>query len=152
MPTVDMPVRFSVDKLPKLGFSHFCDSRGPFWPLIFNPWLTKGAIFCPLSFFRNISQSYKRIITKFSIPSKPLIWHILTKGKLDTSDTSTMTSDWRHVFPLLGRNKGLQETLPRKRLKRWNQMVFNRRLKMNGATKLLSRIFKISKILNFFGK
>ena len=46
----------------------------------FNPRLTGGgAVFPPPSFFRDISQSYKRIITKFLIPSKTSIWHILTK-------------------------------------------------------------------------
>ena len=40
-----------------------------------NPWLTGGGLFLPppLSFFRDISQSY--IIAKSSIPSKPSIWH-----------------------------------------------------------------------------
>ena len=60
--------------------------------LALNPRLTGGWLFFappPLVFFRDISQSYKRIITKFSIPSKRSIWHILTKRKLDTSHTST---------------------------------------------------------------
>ena len=38
--------------------------------------------FCPLPFFRHIFLSYRRIIAKLSVPSKPSIWHILTKGKL----------------------------------------------------------------------
>ena len=40
----------------------------------FNPPLTGGGgYFLPLSFFRDISESYQRIIAKFSIPSKPSI-------------------------------------------------------------------------------
>ena len=45
----------------------------------FNPRLEgAAAIFCPLSFFCDISASYARIIAKFSVPSKPSILHILT--------------------------------------------------------------------------
>ena len=64
-----------------------------FFGYIFWPATDRGAL-SPLSFFRDISQSYKRIITKFSILSKPSIWHILTKGKLDTLNRST-TNDVR---------------------------------------------------------
>ena len=35
-----------------------------------------------LSFLCDISHSYLRIIAKFSIPSRPSIWHILTKKNL----------------------------------------------------------------------
>ena len=61
-----------------------------------------------------------------------------------------MTLEWRHVFPNLGRNKGLREMLSRAQLRRWNQMVFKRRLRMNNSIKLLSRIFKVFKNLNSF--
>ena len=63
--------------------------------------LTEGVFFVPLSFFSDISQSYKRIITKFAITFKPSIWHILTKRKLDTSDMST-TNDVRVTSCLPG--------------------------------------------------
>ena len=53
------------------------------------PATDRGAIFCPLSLFRDISRSYKRIITKLSIPAKLSSWHILTKGKLVNSYMST---------------------------------------------------------------
>ena len=61
-----------------------------------------------------------------------------------------MTLEWRHLFPNLGRNKGLREMLSRAQLWRWNQMVFKRRLRMNDSIKQLSRIFKFLKTLIFF--
>ena len=56
-----------------------------------------------------------------------------------------MTSEWRHVFPILGWNKGLRETLSRKQFKRQKQLVFNRRLWRNVSIKMLSRISEILK-------
>ena len=58
-----------------------------------NPRLT-GGCFLPPSLFCDISRIYEWIITKFSIPSKTSVWHILTQGKLVTSHTST-TNDVR---------------------------------------------------------
>ena len=50
-----------------------------------------GAIFAPSPLvFCDDSRSYVRIIAKFSIPSKPSNWHILTKRKLARFDRSAI--------------------------------------------------------------
>ena len=53
----------------------------------------------------------------------------------------------RHVFPVLGGNKGLGVRLSREHLKRHNRLVFNKRFKMNVSIKLRSRIFQMFKIM-----
>ena len=69
-----------------------------------NPRLTGGLssdYFCPppLSFFCDISRSYVRIIATFSVPSKPSILHVLTKGKLTSFDTSAINDSVMSCFP-----------------------------------------------------
>ena len=59
---------------------------------------------------------------------------------------------WRHVFPVLGRNEGLREKVWRKPFIRYNRSVFNSRLKMNDSSNVLSRIFRIVKILKILEK
>ena len=49
-----------------------------------------GFISCPISFFRDFSRSYERIIAKSSVPSKLSIRHILKKGKLGSFDMSVI--------------------------------------------------------------
>ena len=58
-----------------------------------------------------------------------------------------MMYEGRHVFPVLGGNKGLRVTLSREQLKIHNRLVFNERFKMNVSIKLRSRIFQKFKIM-----
>ena len=51
-------------------------------------------------FFRDISRNYKRIIAKFSVPSYPSIWHIMTKGKPASFNT------WTYVALIRGKPFG----------------------------------------------
>ena len=57
-----------------------------------------------------------------------------------------MTSEWRHVSQISTENKGLQESPPRVQFWSYNQLSYTKWRKISGATKLLSRIFKILEI------
>ena len=57
---------------------------------VVDPRLTEGLFFAPSRFFCDISRRYVRIIAKFSITSRPSIWHILTEGKFDSFDRSAI--------------------------------------------------------------
>ena len=61
-----------------------------------------------------------------------------------------MTSEWRHVPQISTENKGLRESPPRVQFKSYNQLSYTSWRKISGATKLLSRIFKILKITQNF--
>ena len=79
----------------KVKFQKFRIFCRKFRPSVFNPRLTGGGGYFPPLVFRDIFRSYKRIIVKFSVPSCPSIWHILTKGKLARTDDTSAISDVR---------------------------------------------------------
>ena len=58
-----------------------------------------------------------------------------------------MTSEWRNVPPIWSNNKGLQETPPRAQFLSYYQLSYSIWRRISRATKLLSRIFQILKIL-----
>ena len=61
-----------------------------------------------------------------------------------------MTSEWRHVPPISSENKGLRESPPRVQFESYNQFSYMKWRRISGATKLLSRIWKLLKISQNF--
>ena len=87
----------------------------------YTPRLTGGLFFAPppLSFFHDISEVANGSSLNFQYPPKHQFgtsWH--KENSLSPIHRLQMTSEWRHIFPVKGRNKSLRETLSRKELKR----------------------------------
>ena len=63
-----------------------------------------------------------------------------------------VTSEWRHVSPILTSKMGLRESPPRVQFYSYDQLTYMKWRRISMATKLLSRIFKIFKISENFQK
>ena len=57
-----------------------------------------------------------------------------------------VTSEWRHVSPILTNKMGLQESPPLVQFQGYDQLTYMKWRRISRATKLLSRIFTILKI------
>ena len=63
-----------------------------------------------------------------------------------------VTSEWRHVSPILINKMGLRESPPLVQFSSNDQLTYMKWRRISRATKLLSRIFKMFKILKKFKK
>ena len=111
----------------------------------------------PLWFFASNSWSTGNFVLKLAIPFRATIPHLVSKSRTQVIiGQPWVTSEWRHVPPILTNNKGWQETPPRAQFLSYDQLSHMIWRINSGTTKLLSRIVnilnisKISKKYPFF--